>query len=254
MANNNSDQSPTIPSELEWMENDWAIDHKMQMFPIPYPKKEVFRWFINHIFGPSKRRKKKYNFLQHKSTLNEISNAKYKIGFVGDIMKMFQYKLVFDQSIIDFFKPVDLLVGNLEGIITVQPGFIAAQRHNKEIIEQLTKLKSANEWLLCLSNNHSGDFGLADFVFHLDRLRFNGFNIFGRKDKPTHTINSLNFVSGTMWTNQEGCKYVTRFEDIEDHYIDDPKIFNILYPHWYYEYELYPRKKVKNTAEKFPAE
>ncbi len=251
MANNNSDQSPTIPPELLWMENWWANDHKMQRFPIPYPKKEVFRWFINHIFGPSKRRKKKYSFIPYKSTLNEISTVNYRIGFVGDIMKMFQYDLIFDQPVIDFFKPVDLLVGNLEGIITLQPGFIAAQRHNKEIIQQLETVKPANKWLLCLSNNHSGDFGLADFVLHLDRLRLNGFNVFGRKDKPNYIHeNRLNFVSGTMWTNQNGCKYVACFEEIEDHYLNNPGVFNILYPHWYYEYELYPRIKIKNGAEK----
>ena len=163
---------------------------------------------------------------------------------------MFQYYLVFDPSVIDFFDDVELLVGNLEGILTLQPGFIAAQRHNKEIIKQLKTVKPANKWLLCLSNNHSGDFGLADFVLHLDRLRFNGFNVFGRKDMPRYIYdNRLNFVSGTMWTNQNGCKYVSRFKEIENHYANDSKIFNILYPHWYYEYELYPRQKVKKTAE-----
>ncbi len=251
MANENSDQSPTYPPHLEWMENEWAKDHKMQrFFPIPYPKKEVFRWFINHVFGPSKKRKKKYSFLQHESKLNEILTVNYKIGFVGDIMKMFQYYLVFDQSVIDFFGDVELLVGNLEGILTLQPGFIAAQRHNKEIVQQLKTVKPANKWLLCLSNNHSGDFGLADFVLHLDRLRFEGFNVFGRKDMPRYIYdNRLNFVSGTMWKNQNGVKYVTRFKEIENHYADESNIFNILYPHWYYEYELYPRLKIKKTAE-----
>jgi len=84
MANENSDQLPIYPPHLEWVEIEWAKDHKMQrFFPIPYPKKEVFRWFINHIFGPSKRRKNKYKFLQHKSILNQISTVNYKIGFAG---------------------------------------------------------------------------------------------------------------------------------------------------------------------------
>jgi hypothetical protein len=251
MANDNSKLVATYLPHLEWLENEWAKDHKMQrLFPIPYPKKEVFRWFINHIFGPSKRRKKHYKFLRQTSVLNEISTVNYKIGFVGDIMKMFQYYLVFDQSVIDFFQDVELIIGNLEGILTLQPGFIAAQRHNKEITEQLKTVKPAKKWLLCLSNNHSGDFGLADFVLHLDRLRFEGFNVFGRKDMPCYTYdNRINFVSGSMWSNQNRCEYVTRFKEIEEHFISDPKIFNVLYPHWYYEYELYPRLKVKKKAE-----
>ena len=37
---------------------------------------------------------------------------------------------------------------------------------------------------------------------------------------------------------------MTRFDDTDDYFIDDPNIFNILYPHWHYEYELYPRPKM----------
>ena len=123
-------KSTELCPKPEWMDETWAVDHKIQkIFPIPYSKKEVFRWY-----------KKKTQFIPHESKLNEI-NPDYKIGFVGDIMKMFGYELVFDDSIKKFFNNVDLIVGNLEGILTLQPGFVAAQRHEDDIMRQLSEIK-----------------------------------------------------------------------------------------------------------------
>ncbi len=243
-------KSPKLRPKPEWMDEPWAVDHKIQkFFPIPYSKKEVFRWFFNRIFGPSKRFKKKTQFIPHELTLNKTFTPDYKIGFVGDIMKMFGYELIFHESIKNFFKDVDLIVGNLEGILTLQPGFVAAQRHEDDIMRQLSDLRPPEKWLLCLSNNHSGDFGIADFIFQLDRLRWEGFNVFGRKDIPNYLYKeTLNFVSGSMWSNQDNCNYMSHFDEIDDNFIRDSKIFNILYPHWNYEYELYPRPKIMKKA------
>ncbi|MFX0073375.1 MAG: hypothetical protein ACFFAO_20035 [Candidatus Hermodarchaeota archaeon] len=202
--------SQSLPPEPEWMKNDWAVDHKIQkFFPIPYKGRETIRWFLNRIFGPRKRYRKKTQFMPKKTTLNQI-NPEFKIGFVGDIMKMYGYKLNVDDSIKKFFEDVELVVGNLEGILTLQPAFVTAQRHNKEIIEELSQIKPRENWLLCLSNNHSGDFGFADFIFHLDRLRWAGFKVFGRKDIGNFLYkDKINFVSGSMWTNQNECKYIS---------------------------------------------
>ncbi|TFG16860.1 MAG: hypothetical protein EU533_08690 [Promethearchaeota archaeon] len=208
------------------------------------------KWFLTHTFGPSKRFKKKTSFIPKNIKLNDITPT-FKIGFVGDIMKMYGYSLEFHESVFDFFEEVELIVGNLEGIITLQPAFVTAQRHNIEIMEQLKTIKDPEQWLLCLSNNHSGDFGFADFIFHLNRLHWEGFNVFGRKDIPNFLYrNTLNFTSGTMWLNQSQTSFVTRFEDVDDYFIDNPNIFNILYPHWHYEYELYPRPSIINDCKK----
>ena len=59
------------------------------------------------------------------------------------------------------FKDADLIVGNLEGIITEKKWLgISAQKHDISILDQLTGLGHRPEkWLLCTSNNHSSDFG-----------------------------------------------------------------------------------------------
>ena len=241
-------KSPKPSPKPEWRDEVWAVDHKIQkFFPIPYSKKEVFRWFFNRIFGPSKRYKKKTHFIHHESELNVIK-PDYKIGFVGDIMKMFSYELEFHQSIKNFFNDVELIVGNLEGILTLQPGWIIAQRHNIDIVQQLSTIKPPEQWLLCLSNNHSGDFGIDNFSAHLDRLQQFGFRVFGRKDISKYDYKKLNFVVGSRWINQKGCKYIARFDEIDKWFKDD--MFNILYPHWNYEYELYPRPKIRKKSNK----
>ncbi|MBY8991686.1 MAG: hypothetical protein KGD58_13135 [Candidatus Lokiarchaeota archaeon] len=43
--------------------------------------------------------------------------VKYRIGFVGDIMKMGDYNLLFEKRIKKFFSDTDFILGNLEGII-----------------------------------------------------------------------------------------------------------------------------------------
>lgn len=240
------DKSPKLPPPPWWMEEDWARDHKIKRFTLrPYNLKETLRWVVSHIVGPSKKYKSLTEFIPREMTLNKIT-PEYHIGFVGDIMKMFGHDLLFDDSLFDFFNDdVQLIVGNLEGILTLQPGTVLSQRHDREIMEQLSILKHPKKWLLCLSNNHSGDFGFADFIFHLDQLRTMNFNVFGRKDVPNFVYkDTLNFVSGTMWSNQDGAQYMTRFEDVDEYFIDDGNIFNILYPHWHYEYELYPRESI----------
>ncbi|MFX0072211.1 MAG: CapA family protein, partial [Candidatus Hermodarchaeota archaeon] len=46
------------------------------------------------------------------------------------------------------------------------------------------------------------------------------------------------------------CKYISQFDEIGNYYKNDSNIFNILFPHWNYEYELYPRPKmIKRSAE-----
>ncbi|MHA1150201.1 MAG: CapA family protein [Promethearchaeota archaeon] len=242
---------PDLPTKPEWMTQSWAIDHKIQrFFPHPYSWKEQLKWFLTHIFGPSKRYKKRTTFILKKTKLNEIT-PRFKIGFVGDIMKMYGYSLEFHELIFDFFEEVELLAGNLEGIITLQPAFVTAQRHNIEIIEQLKTIKKLEQWLLCLSNNHSGDFGFADFIFHLNRLHWEGFKIFGRKDIPNFLYKEcLNFVSGTMWLNQKRTSFVTQYDEVDDYYIENPKVFNILFPHWHYEYELFPRPSIIEDCQK----
>jgi len=180
-------------------------------------------------------------------TVNELQNIQYKIGFVGDIMKIGKYELRFEKRVIKFFKDANLMVGNLEGIITNKKWQgLSAQKHKISILRQLRRLgHPPQDWLLCASNNHSSDFGDKEFQKSNKIIRCKGYKVFG--DMPHNQSflfkNEINLVSGTMWNNQKENKCVAQFENIDYHYKEDK--FNILYPHWHYENESYVRKRIQ---------
>lgn len=179
-------------------------------------------------------------------TFNVLQNPRYSIGFVGDIMKMGKYELRFEKRVIKFFKNVNLMVGNLEGIITNKKwmGF-TAQKHKISILKYLTSLgHDPHNWLLCTSNNHSSDFGNLEFQNSNKKIRDKNYYVFG--DLPDNQKflfeNDINLVSGTMWNNQKDNSSVAKFENINSQY--EKNKFNILYPHWHYENESYVRKRI----------
>ena len=191
--------------------------------------------------------------------LNEIKEE-LSIGFVGDIMMMRDHELKFDPQIEKFFKEVPLIVGNLEGIIPEQKNSFAKQSHKEKILEQLAKLlKYNNIWLLCVSNNHSVDFGNNKF-FTSTRKTQNPkdeikekFNAFGRYDVPKVFVDKKFCIStATKWSNQKCWDCTSQFDDkkLEDEYYcsDSAVKFNILYPHWGFENERYTRRKIQKEA------
>ncbi len=227
------------------MKASWAEDHKIQKFlPNPYPRRELIHWFYKELFGLSRKNKNIVTWLPHQVVLNDIQ-PRFRIGFVGDVMEMKRYDLQFDTQVIDFFADVALVVGNFEATLTTMPKWVMNQRHNLEIMDQLRTLTSPQKILLNYSNNHSGDFAFANFNYSIDRMAWAGYNAFGRRDIPNFMLGpNCNIVSGTMWINQHDCSYITRFEDRDRYFIDEPRMCNIFYPHWGYEYELWPRKRL----------
>ncbi|MFX0023389.1 MAG: CapA family protein [Candidatus Hermodarchaeota archaeon] len=170
-----------------------------------------------------------------------------KIAFVGDIMRIRDYELWFEPRLIEFFKDVDLVIGNFEGVITNKKSRINHQNHSESILKQLPRLKnSPQNWLLCLSNNHAADYTLGDLKKTLYILKRNNYQIFGTKSLPYFTFHYLNIVAGTMWSNRKDNGFFTRFRSIDNYYRSN--YFNILYPHWHFENECYVRKKFQDRS------
>lgn len=190
--------------------------------------------------------------------LNPIEDTKLTIGFVGDIMMMRGFKVKFHPDVKKFFDNVDLIVCNLEGIIPKQENHsFAKQSHIEEILSQLRPLLKNNvKWLVCVSNNHSIDFGNTKFLDSIDIIQKptkpqnrDKFKAFGRNDVPKVFIDDKFCIStATNWSNQKKWTCISRFDDcfLEDYYCKDK--FNILYPHWGYENERYTRKKIQKIA------
>jgi hypothetical protein len=194
---------------------------------------------------------------------NPEKKPKYTIGFIGDIMKMGEYTLKFEKRIQKFFKGVDLIVGNLEGIILKEKtteGGIATQNHNTEILTQLKGMvfePDKSKWLLSVSNNHSADFGDKEFKNSRDCINKEpNFYAFGDLDiDESHSafpwdsnqlMDDINIVTGTMWTNRDSEDLFTRFNNKDDYH--KPGKFNIFFPHWHYENESYVRSKIQRKS------
>jgi len=203
--------------------------------------------------------------------INEITKTEYKLGFVGDIMMLKKFDLTFHPDIKVFFNDVDLIIGNLEGIVTDQSCPITKQAHPRSILTQLESLLSGNtKWLLCLSNNHSEDFSNIQFNHSLHRIqRRSKFDVFGREDVSFihNKNNDINIFSATQWSNQKTWNYTLKYDksninpnsesnirpnikpDIKpksDHF--DNNKFNILIPHWGFENEKYVRTRFQSDA------
>lgn len=188
--------------------------------------------------------------------LNNLESVRFRIGFVGDIMMMRGHDLVFHDDVINFFDDVDAIIGNLEGIVTTEGPFLAQQRHeqdtNNDILTQLPRLLSHNvNWLLCLSNNHSIDFG--NEAFHNSLMHIQNtprFDVFGRNDVPNVLVQGLpiNITTATEWSNQRTWTCISRYRNTElwSYYRDNR--FNIIFPHWGYENERYVRRRIQLDA------
>lgn len=195
--------------------------------------------------------------------INEISEIKYRIGFVGDIMKMNDFDLEFHPDIKSFFKDTDLIIGNLEGIIK-QPCPKLKQAHKDDILEKLERLLSDNtKWLLCLSNNHGEDFSNTLFNQTIQTIQKDPkFDVFGRHDISFihNQEEDITIACATQWSNQKTWNYTFKYTnpDIDiNNYIKNPKYpfrliqnnnFNILLPHWGFENEKYVRTRFQKDA------
>ena len=201
--------------------------------------------------------------------INEITETKYKIGFVGDIMKMNKFGLEFHPDIKSFFKDTDLIIGNLEGIISNQPCPKLKQAHQENILTQLERLLSdKNKWLLCVSNNHSEDFSSIQFNESLHAIQNSSkFDVFGRQDVSfIHNQNKdITITCATQWSNQKTWNYTFKYNNPNIANIDNNdnennnnnnypfhliqnKKFNILLPHWGFENEKYVRTRFQKDA------
>ncbi|GAG76548.1 unnamed protein product, partial [marine sediment metagenome] len=183
------------------------------------------------------------------------------------IMKMNKFDLKFHPDVIKFFEDTDVIIGNLEGVISETcPTF--KQAHEVKILKKLKELlPDEKKWLLCLSNNHSEDFSSVIYDQTLQTIQEHPkFDVFGRKKVSSihNDKNDILISCATQWSNQKTWNYTFRYNkpikdnnennDTDD--INDDHIFsflqnykfNILLPHWGFENEKYVRTRFQDDA------
>jgi len=236
--------------EFEASDPEWAYETNRRRFYQQYSLLEKVDFLSHYVLGPTKRYKGLVDFLPKKVTLNKIT-PKLTLGFVGDIMKMGSRELILGTGIRRFFKDIDYLIGNFEGIITNRKHeVIAEQVHNQRILATLKSLLPPEKIVLSYANNHSNDFGWGEYKKSFQLLQQHGFLVLGRRDVPNVSLEDglVNIATASTWSNQP-CEFIASFQQIADAY-QPSAAFNILYPHWGYELYLYPHPNQIAVAKK----
>jgi hypothetical protein len=205
----------------------------------PYHLRETMGWFWRNIRGVKKSNPCGIQSLPQRSVLNTIQ-PRIKLGFVGDIMDMRQNTLFISPDVQGFLQSCDFVVGNFEATITAAPKpRLSAQSQNVSILDSLARCFPPERTFLSLANNHAGDFPAAVFRASLDLIEQKGFHVFGLVQAPYVDIAGyLRVVAASMWSNRPFPE-MAPFESLERYYAKD--VFNIAFPHWGYELELFPR-------------
>ncbi|HIV72201.1 MAG TPA: CapA family protein [Candidatus Aquabacterium excrementipullorum] len=207
----------------------------------PYPPREALGLIWRNLAGASFRNSEGLRFVPRQTRLNDIE-PRITLGFGGDVMSMFGKALVFDPAVANFFLPCDKVLLNFEGVITERRQISPDQKHTRPILQALDGLAARSKLVLSLANNHTGDFGEVECRQSLALLREEGFTAFGLTESPCIDLGErLRVVTGTRWSNREG-QHLAWLKDPAQWV--RPGAFNLLYPHWGYELEVYPRRDV----------
>ena len=232
---------------------------KIKIIPTPYDFNESIGCLLRMVIGPSTKNPLGIKFIDKKCRLNSIEK-KVTIGFVGDILGLSGRSLQLAPDLKEFIKGCDVIVGNLETTITHQRLLGLTWKHfswkqDETIVDALKQLSAPDRLYLSIANNHSGDFGESGCRASSSILTAQGIHVFGFKDNPFTDIHqNIRIWTGTMWSNMI-CDHVAEFDDLNT--IGNRQImashtgtandgihYNICFPHWGYEMELFPRQAI----------
>jgi hypothetical protein len=203
-----------------------------------YPVREGLGVGWRNLVGPSRANPAGVGFVPQQTQLNDIT-PQLTLGFGGDVMSMFNRPLRFHPSVTDFFADCNHVLVNFEGVITDEKQISPDQKHTRPIIDALKQMADPSRLVLSLANNHTGDFGEAACRDSVRLLHDEGLATFGMSETPFIDLGeSVRVVTGTQWSNRTG-SHLTWLREPEQHL--RAGAFNVLYPHWGFELEVYPR-------------
>lgn len=235
----------------------------IKLIPTPYNFYESLRCLLRMAFGPGKKNPLGIRFIDKKCCLNSIEK-KMTIGFLGDIMGLTGRTLQLAPDFKELINGCDVIVGNFETTISRQNlmGLTWKKfswKQDETILDALKQLSAPGRLYLSIANNHSGDFGERGCRASSGILADQGIHVFGFREKPYVDINqNVRIWTGTMWSNMI-CDHVAQFDDlgavgksqnIASHAgaEKDGNRFNICFPHWGYEMELFPRQAIVDSG------
>ena len=225
----------TVPDQ------NWRDERPTRTFAQPYGLADGVCWVLHNLLGASTYEAAPVPLLPRDAQLNQVQ-PRLKLGFVGDLMPFGPADLRPGRRLRAFLADVDVLIGNLEGVIVdgpARPVFLG-QRHSERIVEFLERLVPEARIVLGCANNHAGDYGYSAFTRSCSELEGRGIDVIGRRDEASILIAGSVCISAcTAWSNQK-CRYVAMLDEVATGTPAGAKM-NILFPHWGHEMELFPR-------------
>lgn len=228
----------------------FALRKLFSTITTPYSKRESIGWVVRNIAGISKKNAGIVKSISSPRVLNKSVAPELKIAIIGDIMSMHGRPVIVSPEVKEYISDCDYLLGNFEATITSTAkkrwDLAMDERHTPRIMDMLDWIFPPEKTYLACSNNHAGDFGEKEYFKSVEMLESRGFNVFGWTDRPHCNVNeSVRIIPGTAWSNRS-CGYVATLEDAKNSI--KPEAFNLLYPHFGFELELYPRPETVGRA------
>lgn len=216
----------------------------------PYGAAESLYWLFKYATGPSEGNAGIVKSIPRSSTVNKNVAPRYTLAFVGDIMPADGHRIRIGGGLKEFLRGSDYLIANFEGVITNAKQeallLVSDRRHSAEIIATLKDIFPPEKTYLSVANNHAGDFGSDEFFASVRLLESHKFNVFGWKERPYADINdAIRVVAASMWSNRRAGQ-LPMLEGA--HHSIKLGAFNILFAHFGYEFELYPRPAIVAKA------
>jgi hypothetical protein len=220
--------------------------------PSPYRLVETARTLGRMVGRPGKANPAGVTCIPRQLEINPVIRHA-RIAFIGDIMSLWApfygrlQHLVVGDDVRAWLRGCDALVANFEGSLVDRRRWIIHQPHHASIVEALAATFPPSRTFLSVANNHSADFGRHAFDRTVATLAGAGFGVFGSRARPAVEVApGVRLVGGTMWLNRPS-DHVSRLGDAAG--LGKPGCANILFPHWGYEFEAYPRREIVALAE-----
>ena len=138
------------------------------------------------------------------------------------------------------------------GLNEKHKGLVSHSAKCLQALDALSDLFPPDRTYLGLANNHAGDFGYEIWTQSNNLLEERGFHTFGTAVNPYGDIGEdIRIIASSHWSNHP-CNYISYNKDAAAHI--DRNRFNILFTHWGYEYELYPRPETISEGARLSAQ
>jgi len=223
---------------------------KLKIMYGPYGLQESLYWLRKYFRGPADTHPMAAPFPPPRTVLCEFE-PRFDIVFAGDLMSLGNCNWQVGPRLNEWVSGAKYLVVNLEAPITSNKAYFHLRQFNEpRVLASLARLKEPECIFLSVANNHVNDFGPDGLASCVERVKAEGFNVFGTSASPYVMVADRVLLYGaTQWTNRsaEGLSWLGPNLKPPDRKVD----LRLLFIHWGYEFELFPRPEQVNWAKNF---